>query len=68
MLLGQADPVDNPTMQTLLGSLSTAFGVVLQWHFGSSSGSERKTDLLAQSSPKSKPPSATVGRRGRPAV
>lgn len=51
MLLGVASPTEQPTMQLMLGSLSTAFGMVLQWHFGSSSGSERKSDLLAQSAP-----------------
>ncbi len=42
---------DNPTMLMMLGTLSTAFGMVMQWHFGSSSGSERKSDLLARTPP-----------------
>ena len=35
----------------LIGSLAAAFGAVVQYFFGSSAGSARKDELLAQSQP-----------------
>lgn len=40
----------------MLGSLQTGFGVVLSYYFGSTSGSDKKTDLLANSTPVSSMP------------
>ena len=37
--------------ELLIGSLSTAFGLVIGYYYGSSAGSERKTDLLAKANP-----------------
>ena len=39
----------------LIGSLSAAFGAVVNFWFGSSSGSARKDELLANSTPVEKP-------------
>jgi hypothetical protein len=60
MLSGQVIILDNPTMQLMFGSLTTAFGIVLQWFFGSSHGSEHKTELLAAAPavPNTPPPRA----------
>lgn len=44
----------------LIGSLSAAFGAVVSWFFGSSSGSERKSDLLAASTPVDMPGTVTT--------
>ncbi len=33
---------------TMLGSVATAFGSLIQYYFGSSAGSARKTDMLQQ--------------------
>ena len=43
--ISTADPIIN----MLLGALAAAFTTVLTWYFGSSKGSEDKTELLAQS-------------------
>lgn len=37
--------------ELLVGSLCTAFGLVVGYYYGSSAGSERKTDLLAKANP-----------------
>lgn len=42
---------DKQALLLLLGSLSTAFGSVLSYYFGSSAGSQAKTQLLHQSTP-----------------
>lgn len=56
MLSGLVIVLDNPTMSLMFGTLTTAFGIVLQWFFGSSSGSDLKSRLLAESSPMPTPP------------
>ena len=38
---------DNPTLLLLLGSLATAWGAVMNFHFGTSAGSARKDALIA---------------------
>jgi hypothetical protein len=35
-------------MTMMFGSLTTTFGIVMQWYFGSSAGSDRKTEMLAK--------------------
>lgn len=45
---------DKQALLLLLGSLSTAFGSVLNFYFGSSHGSLAKTELLHQSTPATK--------------
>lgn len=49
-LLGYAK-VDSVLAGTLVGYLSAKAEQVMSYYFGSSSGSDKKTDLLAQSSP-----------------
>jgi hypothetical protein len=39
---------DNPTMTMMFGSLTTTFGTVVGWYFGSSAGSDRKTEMLTK--------------------
>ena len=51
LLWGPVEFRDSPTVQIMLGSLSTAYGFVMNWHFGSSSGSEMKSNLLAKAAP-----------------
>lgn len=51
MLLGIWHPNDNAALLVLLGSLGTSFGSVINFYFGSSVGSHRKDELLANSSP-----------------
>ena len=42
---------DKPGADILIGALSAAFGSVVGYYYGSSSGSRDKTDLLAQAQP-----------------
>lgn len=51
MMAGWLDVSDSEALLLMLGSLSTAWGVVMAFWFGSTSGSMRKTELLANSSP-----------------
>jgi hypothetical protein len=45
-------PTENTdTLNLALGALLAAFGAVVQYFFGSSSGSQRKTDIIAQQPP-----------------
>jgi hypothetical protein len=48
MLSGVVVLLDNPTMTMMFGSLTTTFGIVMQWYFGSSAGSDRKTEMLSK--------------------
>lgn len=47
MMFGKLKASDNQALLLLLGSLSMAFGAVVSYYFGSSAGSDRKTELLA---------------------
>lgn len=47
MMFGKLKASDNQALLLLLGSLSTAFGAVVMYYFGSSAGSDRKTELMA---------------------
>ena len=38
--------MSNQSALVLVGALSSSFGQVVSWYFGSSEGSSRKTDLL----------------------
>lgn len=49
---------DNPSILMLFGALATNFGAVINYYFGSSQGSEAKTQMLADQIPKAPPPAA----------
>jgi hypothetical protein len=51
MMLGTFKVSDSQALLLMLGSLSTAWGVVMAFWFGTTNDSGRKTELLAQSSP-----------------
>jgi hypothetical protein len=51
MLKGWFTVSDSEALLIMLGSLSTAWGVVMAFWFGTTSDSGRKTELLAQSTP-----------------
>jgi hypothetical protein len=48
MMFGKVDG-SNPTILMMLGSLSTAWTGIIAYYFGSSAGSQAKTDLLSKS-------------------
>ena len=50
MLFGKVDG-SNPTILMMLGSLSTAWTGIIAYYFGSSAGSQAKTDLLSKAGP-----------------
>jgi hypothetical protein len=50
MMLGKVDG-NNPTILMMLGSLSTAWTGIIAYYFGSSAGSQAKTDLLSKAGP-----------------
>lgn len=47
LLLGRVDG-NNPTILMMLGSLSTAWTGIIAYYFGSSAGSQAKTELLSK--------------------
>jgi len=51
LLFGQVDG-NNPTILMMLGSLSTAWTGIIAYYFGSSAGSQAKTELLSKPSSK----------------
>lgn len=51
MMTGNLDVSDSQAMLIMLGSLGTAWGMVMSFWFGSSHGSQNKDHLLANSSP-----------------
>ena len=51
MLMGLLRVSDQQALLILLGSLSAGFGAVLNFWFGSSSGSQKKDEFLANSTP-----------------
>ena len=50
MMIGKVDG-NNPTILMMLGSLSTAWTGIIAYYFGSSAGSQAKTDLLSKAGP-----------------
>jgi hypothetical protein len=50
MMTGKVDG-NNPTILMMLGSLSTAWTGIVAYYFGSSAGSQAKTDLLSKAGP-----------------
>ena len=50
MMIGKVDGT-NPTLLMMLGSLSTAWTGIVAYYFGSSAGSQAKTDLLSKAGP-----------------
>ena len=51
MMLGWLKVTDSQALLILLGSLSTAWGMVMAFWFGTTSNSTTKTELLANSAP-----------------
>ncbi|SFB63634.1 hypothetical protein [Azotobacter beijerinckii] len=51
MMLGLLKVADTQSLMIMLGSLSTGWGVVMSFWFGTTSDSGRKTELLAKSGP-----------------
>jgi len=51
MMVGLFKVSDSQALLLMLGSLSTAWGVVMAFWFGTTNDSGRKTELLAQSAP-----------------
>jgi hypothetical protein len=48
MMTGKLEVSDQQVMLMMLGSLTTAWGVVMAFWFGTTADSGRKTELLAQ--------------------
>lgn len=51
MLAGILTATDNQALMIMLGALGAAWGAVVNYFFGSSADSGRKTELLAQATP-----------------
>jgi len=48
LLSGWLTSTENPSLLILIGALGAAWGSVINYYFGSTSGSSRKTELLSQ--------------------
>lgn len=51
MMTGHLAVIDNQALLIMLGALGAAWGAVMNYWFGSTSGSQNKTELLAASAP-----------------
>jgi len=48
LLSGNLQADNNPALLILLGALASAWGAVMNYHFGSTAGSQMKTELIAR--------------------